>query len=238
MAPSRRSPTGTRCRSRSRTGRAPSCASCSALRDAVTGLLEAEAASLDDTPELEVLRRDLNIRYDTYLRAYGPVNRFSWRHTGRTDPGTGEEKLARIRPPQGGFRSDPFAPLVQALEEFDPVSQTAAKAAIFTGRVVAPRNPRLGADTPADALAICLDVCGEVQLAGIARLLGTDEDQARSGTRHPGLRRPRIRPAGARRGVPVRPGPRQAGGRRAGRRRRSPLRGQRRRNCARSSRPI
>ena len=149
------------------------------LRDAVTGLLDAEAASLDDTPELEALRRDLNLRYDTYLRNYGPISRFSWRHTGRTDPGTGEDKLARIRPPQGGFRSDPFAPLVQALEEFDPVSQTAAKAAIFTGRVVAPRNPRLGADNPADALAICLDVCGEVQLAGIARLLGTDEDQAR-----------------------------------------------------------
>ena len=150
------------------------------LRDAVTGLLEAEAASLDDTPELEALRRDLNLRYDTYLRTYGPISRFSWRHTGRTDPGTGEDKLARIRPPQGGFRSDPFAPLVQALEEFDPVSQTAAKAAIFTSRVVAPRNPRLGADNPADALAICLDVCGEVQLAGIARLLGTDEDQART----------------------------------------------------------
>ena len=113
------------------------------------------------------------------MRAYGPVNRFSWRRTGRTDPDTGEEKLARIRPPQGGFRSDPFAPLVQALEEFDPVSQTAAKAAIFTGRVVAPRNPRLGADNPADALAICLDVLGEVRLDAIARLLGTDEDQAR-----------------------------------------------------------
>jgi hypothetical protein len=45
-----------------------------------------------------------------------------------------------VRPPQRGFRSDPFAPLVQALEEFDPVSQTAAKAAIFTSRVVAPRR--------------------------------------------------------------------------------------------------
>jgi SAM-dependent methyltransferase len=149
------------------------------LRDAVISLLEAEAASLDDTPELTALRRDLNLRYDTYLLTYGPISRFSWRHTGRTDPGTGEEKLARIRPPQGGFRSDPFAPLVQALEDFDPVSQTAARAAIFTSRVVAPRNPRLGADNPADALAICLDVCGEVRLAGIARLLGTDEEQAR-----------------------------------------------------------
>ena len=149
------------------------------LRDTATALLEAEAASPDDTPELEQLRRELGRRYDAYVRAHGPVNRFSWRHTGRTDPGTGEEKLARIRPAQGGFRTDPFAPVVQALEEFDPVSQRAAKAAIFTRRVVAPRNPRLGADTPADALAICLDLCGEVRLAGIARLLGVDEDQAR-----------------------------------------------------------
>ena len=149
------------------------------LRDAVTGLLDAEAASRDDTPELDALRRDLNRRYDDYVRAYGPVNRFSWRPTGRPDPDTGGEKLARIRPPQGGFRSDPFAPLVQALEEFDPVSQTAAKAAIFTSRVVAPRNPRLGADNGADALAICLDVLGEVRLDAIARLLGTGEDQAR-----------------------------------------------------------
>ena len=158
------------------------------LRDAVTGLLDAEAASLDDTPELDALRRDLNARYDSYVRAYGPIGRFSWRRTGRTDPETGEEKLARIRPPQGGFRSDPYAPLVQALEHFDPVSQTAVKAAIFTGRVVAPRNPRLGADNPADALAICLDVCGEVAA-------GRDRPAARHQrgtgpprTRHPGLR--------------------------------------------------
>jgi N12 class adenine-specific DNA methylase/SAM-dependent methyltransferase len=149
------------------------------LRDSVTALLEAEAASVDDTPGLDRLRRELGRRYDSYIRANGPVNRFSWRRTGRLDPAVGEEKLARIRPPQGGFRTDPFAPVVQALEEFDPVSQRAVKAAIFTRRVVAPRNPRLGADTPADALAICLDLCGEVRLGGIARLLGVDEDQAR-----------------------------------------------------------
>src|SRR6185437_9201237 len=149
------------------------------LRDAVTGLLDAEAASRDDTPELDAARRDLNRRYDDYVRSYGTINRFSWRPTGRPDPDTGGEKMARIRPPQGGFRGDPFAPLVQALEEFDPVSQTAAKAAIFTGRVIAPRNPRLGADNGADALAICLDVLGEARLDAIARLLGTDEENAR-----------------------------------------------------------
>ena len=125
------------------------------------------------------MRRALNARYDAYVAAHGPVNRFSWRRTGRTDPETGAEALARIRPPQGGFRSDPYAPLVQALEDFDPATQTAAKAAIFSARVVAPRNPRLGADTPADALAICLDVTGKADLRAIARLLGTSEEQAR-----------------------------------------------------------
>src|SRR6185437_379865 len=59
-----------------------------ALRDGVTRLLDAEAASLDDTPELDHLRQDLNRRYDACLQAYGPISRFSWRHTGRTDPET------------------------------------------------------------------------------------------------------------------------------------------------------
>ena len=101
------------------------------------------------------------------------------RPTGRTDPRTGEPRMARIRPPQGGFRDDPYSALVFALEEFEPIGQRAAKAAIFTRRVVAPRVPRLGADTPADALAICLDTYGEARPGEIARLLGTTEDDAR-----------------------------------------------------------
>jgi SAM-dependent methyltransferase len=151
-----------------------------ALRDMVLDLLDAEAGSPDDTEEMAGLRRRLNDRYDSYVRSYGPVSRFKWRPTGRTDPETGEERRARIRPPQGGFRTDPFSPAVLALEHFDPVSQVAGKAAIFTGRVVAPRSPRLGADDPADALAICVDLCGEVRLDAIARLLGKTEDEARA----------------------------------------------------------
>jgi hypothetical protein len=125
------------------------------------------------------VRRELGQRYDSCLRGYGPLNRFAVRRTGRTDPVTGEPVLARVAPPQGGFRGDPFAPLVYALEEFDPAEQRATKSAIFTRRVVAPRTPRLGADTAADALAICLDTNGEPRLTDIARLLGTTEDQAR-----------------------------------------------------------
>jgi len=150
------------------------------LRDTVVALLEAEATSIEDSPELDHLRRQLNFGYDAYVRRYGPINRFSWRHTGRRDAETGEERLARIRPRQGGFRSDPFANLVFALEHFDPLDQRATKADIFRERVVAARAPRLGADTPDDALAICLDTHGRLELTEIARLLGVDEPSARN----------------------------------------------------------
>jgi len=150
------------------------------LRDTARGLLDAEAAARDDAPQIEELRAALNRHYDAYLRTYGPLNRYTLRRTGRTNPVTGEPVMARIEPMRGGFRDDPFAPLVNALEEFEPVGQRAAKSAIFRERVVAPRTPRLGADTPADALAICLDTCGEVSLPEIARLLGTTEDEARA----------------------------------------------------------
>lgn len=150
------------------------------LRDTERALLAAEAGSAEDTPQIGELRRELNRRYDSYLAAYGPVNRYAQRGTGRTDPATGGPVMARIRPAQGGFRGDPYAALVYALEEFDPVGQRAAKAAIFRQRVIAPRAPRLGADTPADALAICLDTRGRADLAEIDRLLGTTATDART----------------------------------------------------------
>jgi hypothetical protein len=149
------------------------------LRDATVALLAAEAASAEDTDQIAALRRDLNRRYDAYLARYGPINRISWRRTGGVDPVTGEDRLARISPPQGRFRTDPHSPAVYALEDFDATTGTAAKSAIFTGRVIAPRTPRLGADTPADAVAICMDTHGEVRLDEIARLLGRSEDEAR-----------------------------------------------------------
>lgn len=150
-----------------------------ALRDAAVGLLQAEASSIDDSDVSDGLRAALNQRYDRYVGAYGPLNRFSERRTGRTDPG-GEAVIARIRPPQGGFRGDPFANVVYALEHFDPSTQSATKATIFHERVVSHRAPQLGADNAADALAICLDATGEVRLEEVARLLGVDQVEART----------------------------------------------------------
>lgn len=160
------------------------------LRDTVTALLAAEAASLDDGDEHggpaaagspAALRAELNARYDAYADRFGALNRFKLRRTGRVDPDTGEPKTARQYPQMGGFRlTDPHAPTVFALEEFNEENQKATKADIFSRRVILPRAPVLGADTPEDALAICLDVHGEVRLDEVARLLGSDEPQARA----------------------------------------------------------
>ncbi|MFL6119457.1 hypothetical protein, partial [Actinophytocola sp.] len=85
------------------------------------------------------------------------------------------------RPPQGGFRDDPFAGVVRALEVFDPASGKARKEDIFSQRVINPPRPRLGADTAEEALSICLDEHSRVDLDEIARLMGlTDTAHARA----------------------------------------------------------
>jgi len=149
------------------------------LRDLTVALLQTEASDLTDSARTTDLRADLNTAYDTYVAQHGPLNRFTLRPTGRSDA-DGNPKFAQLRPAiLNRFADDPHAATVLALEAFDADTQSAAKSAIFTQRVVVPRQPRTGADTPADAVAIALDTDGEVRLATIARLLGEPEDVAR-----------------------------------------------------------
>jgi N12 class adenine-specific DNA methylase/SAM-dependent methyltransferase len=191
------------------------------IRDIAVALLDAQAATAEDTPGMLDLRARLNQRYDAYVRGHGVINRFTQRRTGRyhgtcpscetesrfrktdvdalpsdfvmgeerpartaTCPDCGasmsvDETLSQCRPAQGGFRRDPYATLVQALEIFDAEDQSAGKADIFTVRVVSPRRPKLGADTPDEALAICLDTHGRVDLGEITRLLGCEPGETR-----------------------------------------------------------
>lgn len=147
------------------------------LRDDVTQLLSYEAASMVNTPQMEQLRTELGSRYDAYVRRYGPLNRFTETVTSRVDADTGQPITQRRVPPvMRTFRQDPHAAAVMALEVFDDSTQRATKADIFTKRVVVRRRPRLGAETPAEAVAICMDTDGEVTLPRLAQLLGEDVD--------------------------------------------------------------
>ncbi|MEU9019216.1 hypothetical protein [Actinomadura sp. NPDC048394] len=85
--------------------------------------------------------------------------------------------LTRRRPPQGGFRTDPFAVRVQGLERYSIQTQKAAKTDIFREPVMPARVPLDIADSPADALAICMDQHAQVRLDVIADLLSLDDEQ-------------------------------------------------------------
>jgi N12 class adenine-specific DNA methylase len=149
------------------------------LRDAARAVLGAQVAGATDS-EVSELQRRLGAAYDSYVRAHGPLNRFRVARTGRTDPETGEEVVRRVRPRMGGFRDDPDWPLVAALEVFDDETQQARRAAIFDRRIISPPVVRLGVDNAAEAVAVCLDEAGALDLGRIAELLGVDEDSARS----------------------------------------------------------
>ncbi|MGH8985485.1 MAG: helicase-related protein, partial [Acidimicrobiia bacterium] len=147
------------------------------LRDTTIGLLDSQAQHVDDARFL-ALQAELNDRYDRYVERFGPLNRSRLVRTGRTDPGTGADLYRRMNPAMGGFDVDPDFRTLLALEDFDPDSQTATKAAIFSRRLLAPPAARYGADSADDALAVSLDETGRVDLDRIAELLDRNADEA------------------------------------------------------------
>ena len=149
------------------------------LRDSTLALLDAEAATSEDTPEIRALRARLNEQYDAYVEQYGPINRVQRRRTGRIDE-NGEDVMARVRPRVlTRFGKDPFAPPVWALERYDEATDTATKAPLLRQRVLERREPVSSVDNPADALAVTLDQRGEVDLGTVAALLDVEEEEAR-----------------------------------------------------------
>lgn len=150
------------------------------LRDAAANVLAVQTCHGADG-ELEAAQAELHRCYDTYRRMHGPLNRFKLARTGRVDPDTGEERTRRMRPRMGGFRHDPGWPLVSALEIFDDDLQRATKAPIFDTRVIDPPVPRLGVDDPSEAVAVCLDERGCIDLQRVAELLGTSTEEAAAG---------------------------------------------------------
>jgi len=149
------------------------------LRDTMAEVLSLQVGSTDDEVFRDAQER-LGRRYDDYLARYGPISRFSTYETGRIDSETGEPVTGRRNPPMGGFRADPDFPSLLALEVFDSETQTAKKAAIFSERVVGPREVRGRADSPAEAVTICLDQTGEVTLERVATLLDIAPTETRS----------------------------------------------------------
>lgn len=140
------------------------------LRDLAVRLLDAET---DDTPDLEAIRTQTREAYEAYVARWGALGRGNMSE-GRIDPETGLAQLNWRRPAMGGFRRDPDAALVLALEVFDQDTGEARPAPILLHRVNHAPVPATRADTPADALAISRGEGRGIDLDRIAELLGTD----------------------------------------------------------------
>ncbi|MFE7446243.1 hypothetical protein ACFU7X_37995 [Streptomyces chartreusis] len=146
------------------------------LRDATLKLIGAETDH--DTPDeqLEPLRAEVNRLYDAYVKVHGPINRYTLAE-GQVDEETGEKAVSRRYPRLGGFRRDPDFVSVLALEDFDDETQTADKAGLLTRRVNRRIERPTSAETPEEALSLCLNFKNKIDVPVIAQLLGIDEDQ-------------------------------------------------------------
>ena len=153
-----------------------------ALRDMTRHLLDLEASTPHgfEDDEMIGLRTALRNAWSAYVGKHGPVNRYTLRRTGRTDESTGEDRYARVMPKAvKTLLGDPSGALVLSLENFDEETQKATPAAILLRRVLSRREPVLSVDTPAEALAVCLEQHGRVELEAIASLLSIDVTDAR-----------------------------------------------------------
>ena len=150
------------------------------LRDSTLAVLQAEAASRDDTEQLAGLRSRLDGLYEAYVARFGPINTVKVTQTAQVRASDGQPVVRRTWPAaMKTFTTDPHAPAVMALEDYDEATDTATKMPILSQRVVQVRSAPTSADTPQDAVAIVLDQTGEVRLEDAAALLGVDEPTAR-----------------------------------------------------------
>ena len=180
------------------------------LRDSARQLLELEAATIQDTPQITGLREHLRTYYEQYLSRYGPLNRAEVRRRG-SDPETGEDLYSRVIPKAA--KTHPRRPVRSA---------RAVPRAVRPGdRTRAPRrDPPRAADHPARPGQRRRDT-----IRGARRLPRHARDRqprpnrrpARNrhgnssrGARRPRLRRPRHRRAGPGGAVPLRERARQA----------------------------
>ncbi len=129
------------------------------IRDAARAVLTAQLQDASDA-DIRKTQRELQKLYDRFVKKFGPINKRSG--------------VRRIN--LEGFREDPDAPLVAALENVNEDKGTFTKASIFTERVIQPPKPIESVDKPEDALVAVLNERGRVDLARMSELSGLSED--------------------------------------------------------------
>ncbi len=124
------------------------------LREEIRNILDIQVEGCSDA-ELEKAQALLNKHYDSFVKKYG-------RLTSKTN--------ARL------FNDDGDSALLLAAEDVDEESKTVSKADIFTKRTIRPYVPIVKTDDCYEALQICLNEKGSVDIAFIEELTSKDYD--------------------------------------------------------------
>jgi N12 class adenine-specific DNA methylase len=150
------------------------------LRDAALDLFEADADLDRADVDIEPIREHTRRLYEAYVERYGPLNR-AVITVGAVDEETGFPTINRRTPNLGGFRGvgdrpgDPDYPTVLALGVWNEDEQSETPAPILLRRVNRRPVRKTRADNPAEAVALCWDEFGKLDLPHMARLLGVAE---------------------------------------------------------------
>jgi N12 class adenine-specific DNA methylase/predicted RNA methylase len=134
------------------------------LRDLARRVLQSQNEGWPDQ-NCSDARRRLNLAYDRFAAAYGPINKTTF---SEAKDGT----VIRRMPNIVKFREDPDAMLVMALEEYDEVTGKAVKAPILLKDVVGKSPPVTSVSSAEEGLLVSLDRKGEVNIGFIAGLYG------------------------------------------------------------------
>ena len=125
------------------------------IRQKTMSVIDAQARGCSDD-ELKKLQADLNYTYDKFKRAYGAI----------TD-----------RANERVFQHDDDYNTIAALEIVDTEKKTVEKAEIFSKRTIMPEVEIVSCDTPEEALQICIDRKGKVDIAYMAQLVGVEPSE-------------------------------------------------------------
>lgn len=136
------------------------------LRTIAHDLLNAEKT---DAPNMEDLRKELNIAYDAFVGAYGFVSDPQNMNIMQGDIGLELGLEDQYTPAEPAQKADPEA----GLKAVKRKPATAKKATMLEKRVAYPHKKIEKADSPEDALGISLSERGKVDLPYMASLLKT-----------------------------------------------------------------
>jgi N12 class adenine-specific DNA methylase len=134
------------------------------LRDRARRVLQSQNEGWPEANR-EDARRELNLAYDRFVAAYGPINKTTF---GATADGSAIRRMPNLVK----FREDPDAMLVMSLEDYDEVTGNGTKAAIMTRDVVGKTPPITHVRSAEEGLLVSLNQKGAVALPFIGTLYG------------------------------------------------------------------